>query len=211
MGEAAVGFSKVIERSLTRMRPRIATDDALLDIARDCFLSHGPSVSTTYIAQKAGVSQATLFKRFGKKHDLITRALGLEDVRPWLPRLEAGPDARTIEAQLTELAEVMVRFFDRTLPAMMALHAAGPDFCLWDTAADGEPPPPIRARHALARWFTLGQAQGRLGDFEVDATAVAFIGALQAPALRRHMLGDTVDLGAYVANFISTFWRGIAP
>ena len=193
------------------MRPRITTDDALLDIARDCFLSRGPSVSTTYIAQKAGVSQATLFKRFGNKHDLIIRSLGLEDVRPWLPRLESGPDERALDAQLSELALVMVGFFERTLPVIMALHAAGPDFCVWDVDEDGEMPPPIRARHALARWFTLGQEQGRLAPFDVDSAAVEFIGALQAPAFRRHMLGDSVDLEAYVTHFVSTFWRGIAP
>ena len=174
-------------------------------------MNRGPSVSTTYIAKQAGVSQATLFKRFGNKHDLLIRALGLEDVRPWLARLEAGPDDRAMERQLTDLASGMIAFFDRMLPAMMALHAAGPDVCPWADLDDGEMPPPIRARHALAHWFSIGQAQGRLGTFEADSLAVVFIGALQAPALRRHMLGDSVDLEAYVTHFVSTFWRGIAP
>ena len=193
------------------MRPKTITDDALLAIARECFLSQGPSVSTAVIAARAGVSQATLFKRFGTKGDLLLRALGIEDVRPWLPRLEAGPDERPIRVQLHELAVVLVRFFDRALPSMMAFHAAGPRRHPHPLTEPGAVSPPIRARRALTQWFEAGQASGRMGAFDADTMAVAFIGAVQAPALRRHLVEDDVDLDRYTDHLIEGFWRGVAP
>ncbi len=194
------------------MRPKIATDAELLDIARECFLSRGPSVSTNFIADQAGVSQATLFKRFGTKGDLMFKALGLDDVRPWLPRLEAGPDDRPIDAQLRELANALVQFFDRALPAMMAFRAAGPSHVqlhLKDGAGEDAVPGPIRARLALTQWFERGQASGRLRDFDAATAAIAFIGAVQGPALRNHLAGDEVDLDGYADQLVDTFWSGI--
>jgi AcrR family transcriptional regulator len=205
---------KVIEHSLTLMRPKIATDSELLDIARECFLSQGPSVSTTFIAERAGVSQATLFKRFGTKADLLFKALGLDDVRPWLPRLEAGPDERPIQEQLRELARALVQFFDRALPAMMAFRASGPNAVpihLNDGSCEDAVPGPVRARLALAKWFELGQRNGRLRAFDTGSAAIAFIGAVQGPAIRRHLAGDAIDTDGYADRFVDTFWSGIKP
>ena len=64
------------------MRPKIKTDEQLLAAARSAFIEFGGAVSTTVIAENAGVSQATLFKRFGTKEQLMKRALGTDAIEP---------------------------------------------------------------------------------------------------------------------------------
>ena len=60
------------------MRPRKISDEDILDVARECLLEQGVNVSTQVIAKRLGVSQATLFKRFGTKVKLLQMAL-------WIP------------------------------------------------------------------------------------------------------------------------------
>ena len=57
------------------MRPKKITDIDILSCTRNCILRFGVSVSTQTIADELGVSQATLFKRFGTKDALIQKAL----------------------------------------------------------------------------------------------------------------------------------------
>ena len=96
-------------------RPSLHSDDELLDVARDTFLEHGPGVSTQVIAERAGVSQATLFKRFGSKDALLVRALRPPEHPPFIALLEAGPDKRPFAEQLLEVLGEMDRFFQRVL------------------------------------------------------------------------------------------------
>ena len=53
------------------MRPRQFTDEDILTATQACILELGPSVSTTVIAGRVGMSQAALFKRFGTKEKLF--------------------------------------------------------------------------------------------------------------------------------------------
>ena len=82
----------VSERTLTKfdgshVRPRKHSDEDILTATRQCVLDHGAQVSTELIADAAGVSQATLFKRFGTKDNLLRLALCTQIAADWLDRL----------------------------------------------------------------------------------------------------------------------------
>lgn len=47
----------------------------MLAVAREVFLERGPTVSTTEIAKRVGLSQPTLFQRFGDKSSLFLKAV----------------------------------------------------------------------------------------------------------------------------------------
>ena len=59
------------------MRPKKISDEDILEVARQCLMEQGSGVSTQFIADRLGVSQATLFKRFGTKLKLLQAALYL--------------------------------------------------------------------------------------------------------------------------------------
>ena len=139
-------------------RPRQTTDNAILTIARTCFLEHGPSVSTTVIAEAAGVSQATLFKRFGTKDDLLLKALAPASDVPWLALVQAGPDDRPAREQLVEIAHSIFVFFQHLIPNLAVLKSAG--FSPKDLLARYEEPPPLRGRRLLAGWLIRAGDRG---------------------------------------------------
>ena len=83
-------------------RPQQIADDQLLQVAREVFLEHGPNVSTTLIAERAGVSQATLFKRFGNKSCLMFGALGASGRAPSLAVVQARAREVTVHELMTQ-------------------------------------------------------------------------------------------------------------
>ena len=58
-------------------RPRLIETQAILEAARDTFLVEGVGATTGAIARRAGISEATIFKRFRTKADLFFAAMGL--------------------------------------------------------------------------------------------------------------------------------------
>jgi AcrR family transcriptional regulator len=56
-------------------RRKTLPDEEVLKAARAAFLRHGHAASTREIAEDVGLSQATLFQRYGDKTDLFTAAM----------------------------------------------------------------------------------------------------------------------------------------
>ncbi len=194
------------------VRPRQFTDAMLLEAAKACFLEHGPSVSTSHIAEAAGVSQATLFKRFGTKDQLMMRALMPCSNGDHWDALHAPLDARPIAEQLIEKGELMMAFFNDMQPriAMLRAHSA---VVIDDMAKSGKAPP-IRALKAMQAFFDAAVAEGRMRPCHTESLALTWLGALRNRAFWTHTMPsqemERTDL-EYVHDFSETLWRGIAP
>lgn len=192
------------------MRPRQFTDAELFTAARNVILEHGPSVSAKRIAEELGVSAAALFKRVGTKHELIRRALVGADVPQFVLNLERGPDDRPVREQMLERAREIDAFFVKAMPAMSMLKAAG--FCPAEVFQDQPVPAPIRTVRALRAWFDTLREQGRVRFDNAEATAVAFLGALQARHAVRSFLPSYPSGGSnYLESLVDTMLQGIAP
>lgn len=194
------------------VRPRQFTDDEILDGARKCFIEHGPGVSTNHIAEAVGVSQATLFKRFGTKQQLMMAALAPRPNMDILRRIEAGPTDAPLEDQLRELTTQMAGMFDRLLPCLMTLWGAGQN--PHELFPDPSEAPPVRARRAMAAFFEKAQSQGRMAGGDPEMLAMVFIGGMKEAAFQKHILRDTssgADADAHAAVLVDTFWRGVQP
>ena len=59
-------------------RPTVIRDEQILDAARIVFLERGVLATTAEVAQRAQVSEGSLFKRFKTKAEQIGRASGRE-------------------------------------------------------------------------------------------------------------------------------------
>jgi AcrR family transcriptional regulator len=192
-------------------RPRKFTDKVLLEVARRCLLEHGPSVSTTVIADEIGISQAALFKRFGTKEKLIIAALcQLPADYPMLEVLKRGPGPEPIRDQLIELGTFLVALFRQIVPCFSVMAAAGVDSQILSRPDS----PPVLGREAWTSWFEIAQAQGRVRPLDASVTAVAFIGFLQARPFREHIIGDmglTCTDGEYVTQIVDLLLTGMLP
>ena len=192
------------------MRPKTISDEEILEVVRSCVLNEGPAVSTQIIANQVGVSQATLFKRFGNKVHLITRALLLGVEAPNLIRgLEAEVDCDNPKEQLLKMAINLHAFFEKMVPCWSALRSAGI-----------EPPenlpkdaPPVRGRLALENWVrTLQEAGVITAQEHPESISISLIGALQTRSFRRHIIRDNYMLQSdeeYVEEIVAFYWRAL--
>jgi AcrR family transcriptional regulator len=193
------------------VRPRSFTDAELLAGARACFLEHGPSVSTSHIAAEIGVSQATLFKRFGSKDALMKAALMPRTEGEHWAALAAPVDERPIRDQLVERGQVLMRFFQQMVPCIAVLRAHSGD--MLRELADSESAPPVRALRATQGFFDDCVAQGRIRPCNTEALALLWLGGLRNRAFWSHMLPGTtvVESDDYVRAITETLWTGLAP
>ena len=195
------------------MRPKKISDQDILDVVRTCLIEQGGTVSTQYIADQLGVSQATLFKRFGSKSNLLKTAILLppkaKKAREMMERLKAGPTDEPVRFQMERLCLQMLRFYDDVLPCFANLHASGFRF---DTSLP-EDAPPILARKNLTRWVHTLQKQGRIrDDVHPESIALTLLGTMQHRPLRVHLMRDnqlTQTDEEYVASIVEVLWQGL--
>lgn len=180
---------------------------------------HGPSVSTVCIADSLGVSQATLFKRFGDKSNLILCAL-LPKGRPaFLDLVDKGPDReQSIRDQLVCIGVAAMGHFRSVMPRIMALRQAGiePQRLI----GHFDVPPPVVVLQSIRTWFEQANDAKLLRCVDSEATAMAFMGSLHVRVFFDIMIGTSSDgqwkgVGGtdehHVENLVHNLWCGLAP
>src|SRR5687768_119814 len=98
-------------------RPVTIADEKILDAARNCFMTRGMHATTAEVAQKAGVSEGILFKRFGSKAELFKAAMFVGG--PPLIDMQARVGKGDIEKQLLSAAEDLMSLFRTIVPMVM--------------------------------------------------------------------------------------------
>ena len=193
------------------MRPKSISDEDILRIAMECVLEEGPSVSTTKIADRIGVSQATLFKRFGSKVELLRRALFMPLKIRKILQILRKPQGKTASKQLKYMYKHMYTFFDEMVPCWSMLHSAG---IRLRKGPLEENDPPIKARRMIENWVKEKQAQGVIrADIHPEIAAIGMIGALQSRSFRKHIiLDDRFDHKEeeFLSKLHDIFWKGLA-
>src|SRR5690606_4651325 len=108
-------------------RPKTIEDETLLESARQTFLELGPGASTHELARRAGVSEGTLFRRFGDKVGLFSAAMALPDIEEnaWFQDMLERAGQGSLEAHLRDLARGFMSHIDEVLPAMQTVHRYG--------------------------------------------------------------------------------------
>lgn len=194
------------------MRPRLLSDEQILDGARDCFLQHGPAISTAHIAAELGLSQATLFKRFGTKDELMLKALLPRADEPLFALLNAGPTDRSTQEQLEAIAHSCLNMLYRVIPCMMTLRAANEGAA---HAAMRDPNSgPLRVQAALQGWILRAQAHGLLREVAPRILMSAFLGALRNRTFTTHLTGaarDPAEERRFVHDLVQLLLDGAGP
>ena len=192
-------------------RPRQTSDTEILDAARRCFLEEGPQTSTQRIADRLGVSQASIFKRFGTKRDLMLAALSPAAEPPFLHTLLDGPDERPVEDQLATIVRDANCYMAELIPRLHVLRAAGLD--PRDILARYPVPPPLRTHQALCGWLARCREQGRIRDVDPNVVATVLLGALHGRAFFEQVVGQTTapTHESTIRSMVDLLWAGLAP
>ncbi|MFF0622881.1 TetR/AcrR family transcriptional regulator [Streptomyces sp. NPDC004296] len=146
---------------------------------------HGAAVTTSRIARAAGIGEATIFRAFKDKEELLdacaAEAVGVEHV---LRELASVPLDEPLAARLTEAAEALCAHLERMGTVIGSLYASGhrrdrlrPP----EAGADGEPPQDGRTRsfHALQEAVVeLIEPDRERLRLSPERVAAAFLGLL---------------------------------
>jgi AcrR family transcriptional regulator len=185
-------------------RPKTVTDEQMMRAAREVFVEYGPSASVAQIAKRLGVSHAALFSRVGCKEQLMCEALA-----PGVPEALAAWEGELVEGDEVEwLVGVLMglmRFFERVVPNLVVLKAAG---LLEVRLPAGAPSPPEALRAALSGWLKrVNEARG----WQVaspEAVAQGLLGAMEARCFNGYLGGAAFAPGEDEA-FIRELVRGL--
>ncbi len=193
-------------------RPRQISDDDILEVARECFLENGVAVSAQAIADRVGISQPALFKRFGTKKELVLRALAPPEHFPVLDWLETAPVEGPFRPQLEALLERIWETLQWILPRIAVLTAS--HFSPETIFARYEKPPPVRLILGINGFLERARDLGHIrADLDPEMVALTIFGVLQSRAFFRFVLrsGNSPDDALYIESTIDLLYRGIVP
>ncbi len=192
-------------------RPKQVSDEELLEIAAKCFLENGAAVSTQIIADRVGLSQPALFKRFGTKEKLFLRALAPPERMPVLDRIDAGPAPGPFRPQLEEVLNEMLKTAEWIIPRMLVIQSANiaPEtlFSRYKT------PPPVQLLQAMQGFMERARTYGQVrADLDPAVAAQNVLGTIQGRAFFRHVSGTVPSIdnnSEYVSATTDLLCRGM--
>ncbi len=196
-------------------RPPKITNEEILIAARQVFLEQGSNASTLLIAEKAGISEASIFKRFATKQALFLAAMGITEIREWVDVLTSGIPTADIKSELMEICGQMLEFYQEVMPRvfMMMTQGNSPHPLV-------VPSPPVRDTQLLARYLDRAIAQGYLRSCDTITLAHMLVGTMTHYVVTQNIATKwPVDLPSpeiksieptiFIHNLIEMIWDGI--
>lgn len=165
-------------------RPRLISDEQILEATRRCVLERGPHVSLDVIAEQLGVTGPALLRRFRNREELFIRALMPDRNPEWMQEFDKGPDDRPLEVQLREHLARVWKFFEEVIPRITALRESGIEHKKVFDNDEG----PAQAVRAITGWFKRAIEMGLVEAEEAETLTYAFMGALQYRAFISYMV-----------------------
>jgi AcrR family transcriptional regulator len=196
-----------------RGRPKVISDERLLDVARQVFLEQGIRATTLEVAQRAGISEGTVFLRFKSKIALFQAAMQFdpEDLLALVERLPARAGKPDLRGTLLEFARDFLDLGRIAMPAMV-LSMSNPD-ALSVSQVAAKSAMHERLLKALSRFFKVEVNAGRLRAASPEVLAQVLLGSLRQYCLCEVFLrgGAGLNCAEYARQVIDLLLSGAAP
>ncbi|MBE9005226.1 TetR/AcrR family transcriptional regulator [Fortiea sp. LEGE XX443] len=205
-------------------KPKI-TNQQILEAAREVFLQQGFGGSTVEIAQLAGISEASIFKRFSTKEELFFAAMGLPERSLWMKELENLCGKGNLKENLILVCLQILEFYSEALPRFMMLRSRG----------SALPEPGIRLEQGpvqdvtvLTSFLEREISLNRLRSANAKIVAQILVGTLmnyvlleQLPCSQAGLVTEAVRgidsenpstaVFSFIQSLVETIWLGVAP
>jgi AcrR family transcriptional regulator len=199
-------------------RPPKITNEEIITVARQVFLENGAGASTLVIAERAGISEAAIFKRFGTKQALFSAAMGISDNHPWVSVLSKGKPTPAIRQDLMKICMQILEVYQEVMPRVMMMMNQGK---MSFPPPIGEPPP-IRDAQLLAGYLERAIALGYIKPCHATTVAHAIVGGINSYVTLQNMPRlpfcapsslqiESIEPKLFIKNLIDMVWAGIAP
>lgn len=191
----------------------MGTRDLILDAAAQVMAEHGlANVTTRQIARAAGFTEATLYKHFTGKAELMQAVL--RERSPGFVQLaRALRGAGGLADDLTAAARAAIDFYRAGFPMFASVFADPATLAAHREGLRRQGGGPHKANEALAGYLRAEQEAGRVrADADVRAAAGLLLGACFQHAFLGHMAepGHRDDAEA-AASFVRTLLDTLVP
>ncbi len=160
-------------------RPITISEDTILEAARALFTAKGPRATTAQIAARAGVSEGTLFKRYGSKAALHKAAMTSGGAGDWIRRqMQAQAPLRT-QNDLARFIHWQTNTLRDVVPVVVMAWASSRSHAD-ERPADltGRKPAPLVAIHTFAELLEREMDAGHLVRRNAEAVARVVTGSV---------------------------------
>ncbi|MDB9497169.1 TetR/AcrR family transcriptional regulator [Nodularia spumigena CS-336/02] len=184
------------------------TQSQILEAARVVFLEKGFSATTVDVANRAGISSASIFKHFPTKEALFFAAMSeRKGDRVWTAELADEIGHGDPRSDLLKIALRIASYTGDLLPQMMLA---------WSVRQPGEivRPPGIEADFAaLTAYLGREMALGRIvrGDPTIPALTLlhTVVGFTMSQTLENTAV--SLDTSRFLEDFVNLLWRSLDP
>ena len=184
------------------------TQSQILEAAREVFLEQGFSATTADVANRAGISSASIFKHFPTKEALFFAAMAeAPRDRIWTAELEAEIGQGNPRSDLLKIALRIASYTAELLPQMMLA---------WSVRQPGEivKPPGIEPDFAaLTAYLAREMALGRIIRGDPTIPALTLLHTVVGFTMSQTLESTTVrlDTSSFLEDFVNLLWRGLDP
>lgn len=175
MSRSAVLMS---EYSLTMARTPTISSDTILQAARALFLQKGPAATTAEIAARAGVSEGTLFKRFGNKAGLLKEAMTSGMVGSWITQETRAQGPLRTRKDFERFVRWQLKVLRDVVPIVIMAWSSRSQTEEMPSDLTGSKPAPFVAIGTLAEMLQEEMDAGNLAPRNAEAVARIVIGSL---------------------------------
>lgn len=193
-------------------RPRLISDEQILEVAHEVFLEQGFSATTAEIARRASVSEGTLFKRFPNKVALFEAAVGLTDYPLWREEFLSLVRQGSVRENLEQGMLLVLDRAARIVPNIMAVFSRGHDPAHNPMLQQLEHP----SQHdveTFAAYLRSEAEVGRVQKVDFDVTALVIVGTLTHYIHREQMMPckrqPTLDRERFVKGLLDAVWPAL--
>ncbi|MBD2384911.1 TetR/AcrR family transcriptional regulator [Cylindrospermum sp. FACHB-282] len=190
--------------------PKI-TNQQILEAARELFLQQGFGASTIEIAQRAGISEASIFKRFSTKEELFYMSMGIPEKPLWMQELESLSGKGDLKENLIQVCLQILEFHREIMPRLMMLRSRGKPLPEKGNRLASKS---IRDVKVLTAFLEREIEQGRLRLGDPNTVALILLGSLMNYVFLEQINpeeGITTDAPIFVQGLVEILWQGIAP
>jgi AcrR family transcriptional regulator len=188
-------------------RTATITTDQILSAARAVFLEQGINATTVDVANRAGISSASIFKHFPTKDALFLAAMSESTTRIWNAELELMIGHGDTKADLLLIAKRIAMYTAELLPRMMMLRSSGHQHPL--PAAPRVEDDFVALTTYLGREMALGRIAR--GDPTVPALALLHANAGYAMSVAVQAGRPSFDTSGFLEDFVLMLWQGLEP
>ncbi len=187
------------------------TSERIVDATMELILECGyPAATTKDIAERAGVNECTVFRKFGEKKDIVVRGMKLPRWHPNVTETSFSDISFDLRADLTMFMENYMR---EVTPEFVKLSVGLRSPQIYPYTAPLIMDTPRIFLDAVKKYLRDMRALGKVADKDVDRIAEALLSATFGYIFLVASFGDDLvgkDKESYIASTVDALTGGIS-